>query len=350
MTGAREGEEVPPVTDERLERELREVLQRRHPGPAPFSLRERVLDVPAARQAAPEAHRLLVPALGLAAALALVAIGVQVAGLRATDGTVGASPSPAQAAVSSFDPDLVGPGIVTSSGSTLVPLLVVLVTITFLVLIVALRGWRRLVPAAGAVACVAFGLYASQVPIDVGTYGYGPGLNTVEAVMPRGTDAVVFYETAPPGRPFSFPLFLTINAPVPVRIEGLYQPATVSTAPRPAALWIDAEPNGGNLGPGRPFAPVEVTGWIHALWVVGRAGACAVGQPIDPANPPTDLGYTWIDSVTLQTSVFGWPRTIEVPLPFRLVEFQVDPCTPDAAPSSGVSPDTSNGPGSPASP
>ncbi len=338
MSGTQGGEAAPPGTDERIERELRDVLERRHPGPAPVSLRERVLDVPAAgHPAAPDPRRLVVPALGLAAALALVAIGVQVAGLRAPDGTVGASPSPAPAAASSFDPNLVGPGIVTSSGSTLVPLLVVLVTITFLVLIVALRGWRRLVPAAGAVGCVAFGLYASQVPIAVGTYGYGPGLNTVEAVMPRGTDAVVFYETAPPGRPFSFPLFLTINAPVPVRIEGLYQPATVSTAPRPAALWIDAEPNGGNLGPGRPFAPVETSNWIQALWVVGRAGSCAVGQPVDPASPPTDLGYTWIDSVALQTSVFGWPRTVEVPLPFRLVEFITEPCSPDAAPSPGSS-------------
>ncbi len=43
--------------------------------------------------------------------------------------------------------------------------------------------------------------------------------------------------------------------------------------------------------------PVEVTDGCHALRVVGHAGTCAIGVTADPANPPTDSGYSWIASV-----------------------------------------------------
>ena len=287
------------------------------PGTCPVLARERVLDVPAAgRPAAPDPRRLMVPTLGLAAALALVAIGCRSPAYGA-GGTVGASPVPPRLRLL-VQPDSGGTGHRRLNDSTLVPLLVVLVTITFLMLIVALGGWRRLVPAAGAVGWVAFGLYIAGAdqsePMARAGAGHGRGRDAA-----RHRCGHLLCDGAP--RPaVQLAAVLTINAPVPVRIEGLLPAATVSTTPRPAALSIDAEPNGGNLGPGRQLAAgTRPADSIQALSVVRRAGSCAVGQTSRPSEPsPTDLGFASVDSVHAPAQdVSTRPRTVRGAAPIQ---------------------------------
>jgi hypothetical protein len=343
MSGARDPEAARPMTDERLERELQAILHGRHPGPAPLTLRERVLDVPDrdARRGGRNLSAVARPLLGLAATVALLAGGawlVASLGGHGLQGPAASPPSPAPA--TTFDPTLTGPGVAPTVASAWLPWVDLLVVVVLIVLALVLRSWRRLVPVAGAVGCLGFAVFATQVPVEVGTFGYGPGLNVIEARMPPGAETTVLYETAQPGQPFSFPLFLTIHASVPVRIEGLDQPTTgVQNGPGPTALWTDAEPTGGRRGPGRPFEAVEVSDWIQTLWVVGIAGSCAAGLPVDPANPPTDFGFTVIDSLNLRASVLGWPRTLQVALPFRLVELQrTEPCVPGVQASPGAPP------------
>ena len=100
------------------------------------------------------------------------------------------------------------------------------------------------------------------------------------------------------------------------------------------ALWIDGEPNGGMTGPIRPFTPFDVPRNGQAIWLVGRAGACALGSAFDPSNPGTEIGFHGIDSLDVRLSVLGWPRTVHLQLPFRLVEPEPQTClgpTPQAS-------------------
>jgi hypothetical protein len=94
--------------DFRLERELRELLRGRDPGPAPYGLRGRVDRVPEERPGRDTALARLVPFLGIAAVVALAALAI--GAIR----TVGPTPGPGGSTVpaASFDPYLVGPGTV----------------------------------------------------------------------------------------------------------------------------------------------------------------------------------------------------------------------------------------------
>ena len=318
-----------PNDDPRLSRVIRDALARRDPGPAPFGLRERVLDVPEATTAGRQVswRRAIVPALGLAAAVLLAVIGIgtfgnlapaRIAGASVAAGSPGVAPSP------SFDPTLVGPGV--SPTEDFNPAFIVILAIGILaVLAISINDRRgRLIPVAVAVALGGWGLVGTFAPVGIGTNGWGLGLNIVQAAQVPGSNERLLYEVAARDDPFTLGLYLHGDAgPVPFRIEGIVSPAYDRRSFQGVlftTLWIDEQSDGGMSGPARPFAPFDLSGSFQSVWLVGRAGRCAVGPTFDPTKPDPASGYASFDSLDVRVTVFGWPRVVRVPLGFSLVE------------------------------
>lgn len=337
-------------TDESLHRELRETLRRRDPGAAPSALHTWVLDVPdeAELSRPSQPRRLLATVLGLAAVILLAIIGLTT--LRhigpATDpgATVptesAASPAAVESPVAAFDPKLEGPGI--SATDDLSPAIIVLPTCALLVaLAFTTRGRRRVLPAALAAALAGWASLGTLLPVAFDDYAYAPGLNTVHAAEVPGSAETLFYELAPSGGRFSVGLGILAGGPLPIRIEGVVSPAFEYRdhyiGMLLTAVWIDGEPNGGMTGPIRPFAPFEMSRNGQSIWLVGRAGACALGTDFDPTNPGNEMGFEGIEGVDVRISVLGWPRTVHLGFPFRLVE-------PTSQTCSGPTPDPSSSP------
>ncbi len=337
----------PPV-DPRLEPALRDELRRRDPDEAaPPGLRSWVLGVPddAPQSPAFRTRRELAALLSLAAVLLLVAIGLSTIrhlGLPAVAGPgssvdSASSPSPEPSPVELFDPTLEGPGISTTDD--LSPAILVVAACSALALLAATaRGWRRAVPAIVGVLLAAWALVGSLAPVAVTFSGYGPGLNVIQAPRVPGSSEELLYEVAPAGGRFSVGILLNASQPLPIRIEGIVS-ATYAGRDRYlgvvlTAVWVDGEPHGGMTGPTRPFAPLDVPPEGRAIWLVGRAGGCALGSAFDPSDADA-VGFQGFDDLDLRVSVLGWPRTIHVALPFRLVEPEPPSCpVPTPQPSS----------------
>ena len=340
--------------DERLERELREVLRRRDPGGAPSPLRAWVHDVPEGdARSETEPRRPIAAVLGLAAVILLAVIGLTTlrhfgpAGVAASSVASGspATPSAVESPVAAFDPTLEGPGVSStddlSPAILVVPACAVLASLAF-----TLRGRRRLIPGVVAVALAAWAVVAMLVPVTLLDSGYGLGLNTVAAPKVPGSGEELLYELAPPNGRFSIGLYLSADGPVPVRVEGIVSPL-FGRDPRSfsamllTAVWIDGEPNGGMSGPIRPFAAFGMPVNGQSIWLVGKASDCALGSAFDPAANGGALGgpvgFEIIDSVDVRVSVLGWPRTIHLPLSFRLVEPDAGCAGPNPALSSSPS-------------
>jgi hypothetical protein len=340
-------------TDPPLDHELRDVLRRRDPGAAPAALRNWVLDVPddTERTQSSGPRRPLAAVLSLAAVILLAVIGlttirhlgeVGVAGATVPVGSV-SSPSAPPSSGRPFDPALEGPGV--SATDDLSPaILVVLACAVLGGLAFTVRGRRRILPAAVAVVLAGWGVVATLVPVAVLGSGYGLGLNTVQALRVPGSQEELLYELAPASGRFSLGLYLSTDGPLPIRIEGIVSPAfdnrDHNIGVMLTALWIDGEPNGGMTGPIRPFTPFDMPRNGQSIWLVGRAGACALGSTFDP-NKGAEAGFEVIDSLDVRVSVLGWPRTVHLVLPFRLVEPEPQSCsasTPEPSNSTSATP------------
>ena len=335
--------------DPRLDDELRNALRRRDPGDAPSVLRTWVQGVPDEAQPK-DRFRLRRPftaALGLAAVVLLAVIGLTTIRHLAPVGEPGASvsdqPTPSQSAAASpiaaFDPTLEGPGV-SGTDDFSPAILVALVCAILVVIVISVSGWRLLLSALVAALLAGWALVGSFVPVTILVSGYGLGLNTVRAPQVPGSDEELLYELAPANGSFSVGLDLFSEGPLPIRIEGIVSPLfgrdPRSFAPtmRFTAVWIDGEPNGGMTGPSRPFSPFTMPRSGQSIWLVGRAGGCVLGTAFDPSNPGTEIGFRIIDSLDLRVSVLGWPRTLHLALPFRLVEPNPGSCpgpTPEAS-------------------
>jgi len=338
--------------DPRLDQELREVLRQRDPGAAPGVLRSWVQDVP--QEAGPtrssQLRRPLAAALGLAAVILVGVIGVTTIGhigpVTGPGASVpagsAASPSAPASPVTAFDPTLEGPGV--SGADDFSPaILVVLACVVLGALAITIRGRRRLLPGTAAALLAGWAVVGTLVPLTVDVFAYGPGLNVVRAPQVPGSEEVLFYELAPASGRFSVGLGFLADGPLPVRIEGIVSPAFDHRdhfiGMLLTAVWIDGEPNGGMTGPIRPFAPFEIPRSGQSVWLVGRAGACALGGAFDPSNPAAVGGFQSIESPDLRVSVLGWPRTVHLQLPFRLVEPNPGSCSgPTPGPSSSPPP------------
>jgi hypothetical protein len=306
-----------------------EAALRRHfagtdPGPASLALHAAVDRIPTAvdRHRPTSLLNRLTPALGLAAAAAVLALLLRLvpsAGLGFGPGA-GAVPTPI-----AFDPTLAGPGIGPAFDIGTPWLLVVLVVAILAVVVMGLDRRGRVLVGIPMVGLLGYALYGTFVPIDVQVTGYGPGLNVVSADMPYGASEPLYYEIAPPRQPFSFALLLIGGMVQPVRIESLVDDSAGAETPGLLwrALWIDGEPHGGLTGPARPFQPFTMTGNAQGIWLVGRASPCALGR-VPVAGTGTGIGST-IESVRLNVTLYGWPRVIDVEVPHILEEKGVCP-------------------------
>jgi hypothetical protein len=123
-------------------------------------------------------------------------------------------------------------------------------------------------------------------------------------------------------------VILWAESAVPVTIEGFVEPTRdqeARSSPVWQAAWLDAEVGtGGNTGPATPLSPFVMSPLSQVVHLVGSAGGCAFGPAFDTTDPPAEVGYMVKDRITVQIRTLGWPRTVELLLPFRLSE----PVTP----------------------
>lgn len=329
-----------------LERTLREALRRRDPGSASSALRTWTLGVPEEieHSQSSQPRRPFTAVIGLAALMLLAVIGLMTVRQLSSPGGTGAtlpegsasSPSVVGSPVAAFDPTLEGPGV--SAADDLSPAILVVAACGLLgVLVITGRGWRRSVPAVLGALLAGWALVGALAPVTVGFSGFGPGLNVVQAPSVPGSSEELLYELAPPSGRFSVGLLIHPSPPLPVRIEGIVSPTYAGRdgflGVALTAIWIDGEPHGGMTGPARPFTPFDVPRNGQAIWLVGRAGGCALGSAFDPLDPAV-VGFQFLESLDLRVSVLGWPRTIHLALPFRLVEPQPSSCpTPTPVPA-----------------
>jgi hypothetical protein len=308
-----------------------EAALRRHyrdlePGPAPVGLRVAIDRIPGSvEQSGPAAlGRLLGLALGLAALGSVLALAVALFGTTTVGPGVGTTP---QGSAVPFDPTLQGPGLGAPFSSAL-PWFLVLIgaaSLFGIALRVAFGSARRagaLLPAAGAVALLAYASYGEFAPIDLHVTGWGPRLNVTEAQMPPGASENLYYVTAAPNQPFAFGVLLIGGTSPPVTVEGLVEQQQWT------ALWLDDEPNGGMVGPDRPFEPFAMPPFGRAIYLVGRASPCALGR----APAANQYGGSFVYTpVQLNLSVLGWPRVVTLEETPRIVEPITDPCDPSTS-------------------
>ena len=320
-----------------LERQLRAVLSEARPSSgASDDLRRRVFAI---ADAPPRSRlgRFVLTAGWAAAGSVAAAAAVFVLWFLGTRGTapIDVPGAGASAPPSTFEPTRTGLGILTTVVPTLqlVPAMVTLSAIAVAIwLVVRYRSRRRRSGLMGAVAAVAVALGAvafSQHPgfeWRGGSYAAALGLSVQADPAPGSGGVTTFYETAEPRGPYAVLVTLTNPGPLPIRLEGLVQPAPDGyIGPRWVALWLatgpDGSPGAGALTDARPFEPVEVAanGTVD-LYLVGRAGSCAFGPTFSLGTSDVG-GYVGGDrQIELAYSVFGLDRGGVFTLPFAVIE------------------------------
>jgi hypothetical protein len=317
--------------DLRLERDLREVLRERDPGPAPYGLRGRVDRVPGEHPAATRSVvTRLVPLLGIAAAIAVAVAAVNAFRSAVPVPGPGASVAPGASGVpaTAFDPLQEGPGVVTSapdlSGFWA---LVSLVVILLLIFAVTYRGAHRRPAVVVAITIAAVvgvvlpaGAYALTATAQVSEGGlYAPGLNLQPVKMPPGYGGrPMAYVVAGPREPYSIGMMIWNHGPLPVTVHGVVTHNFEGwEGPYWAAMWLDGAPGGGSTGPAVPLNDLVLAPDEYAtVWLVGRASTCALGPSFDPNGV---IDYTSIGA-TLSYSVMGLPVQQDIELPAELKE------------------------------
>ncbi len=323
------------LDDTRLERTLRELLGAGDPGPASPQLRERVDGIPdtAPTRVRPRILSALGGLAGLAAAAAiLLAVLGRPTGVRVPPAGGVLRPGAAQNAT--FDPRLIGPGMVGAGVPTewVVALLMLagVAVVAFGVRLGARRGFVPIVVVAIA------GLGAVQtLTVDVGpgpvTSSRALGMTFVSPAA--GSSAKdVGYITAAPGEPFTILVSISNDGSMPIRLLGLHDPATADLVmvPRITAVWRDTAPNGGtqDMDMAVPLTPIDIAPHeFVVLYLVGRAGQCAFGPTYDPSLAST-VGYGGLGDLQVVYSVYGMPRTMLLRWPYEILEPQPSPCPP----------------------
>lgn len=335
------------IPDQSLEGSLRGMLGERRPeNGAPAELHERVARIPeevglrAGRGSSRLVARIAGGMAGLAAAAAIVLLVVGALTSRPVVPEVGSAPAPG-APVATFDPAIEGPGIVRPSNEyspppdSLVSVPWVVAAIGGVVLgAVALTGGRlrRLAALAGVLilAVGANGL-SSHPGFETGS-AWGPrtGLDVqVEALSASG-GVDVWYVTAEPDGPIVFAFDVRNPGPLPIQLLGVVQDEfPTSSFPSWTAVWLHEDANGGlpAVEDATPFRPVEVPPDGHvALYVVGRAGACAFG-PSFRLEDVSDHASASSRQMQVAYAVLGLSSVGEVELPVALAQPLSEECT-----------------------
>ncbi len=332
------------IPDGSFERALRGMLEGRRPlDGAPAELHERIARIP--EEVGPRgAHRSFLPVArlaggvaGLAAAAVIALIVVGAFASRPVVPDVGSSAAP-DASAATFDPAVEGPGIVMLSDEspsppdTLAFVPWAVATIGGVVLgIVALTGGRlrRLAAVAGVVVLAAGANGLSSHPGFEMGYAWGPQMGLdVQADAPPASDGPdVLYVTAEPGGPIVFTFVVRNPGPLPIRLLGVVERQGPSPGfPRWTAVWLHEDASGGLPGveEATPFRPVDVPpdGYV-ALYMVGRAGACAFGPSFRLED---DGAYASTRQVRVAYAVFGLSSVGDVELPVTLAQPQSEEC------------------------
>lgn len=318
------------VDGTRLEREISEAMRRRDPGPAPIGLRDRVARVPETSPARSSAllglSRAIVPALGLAAAIALLLLAIPLFIVPGSGPGPGASVAP----VATFDPYLRGPGITEApplEADVVVPLGLLLLGVV--VFAVAPRGPRRAAATLAVLLVLGFGgALVLLTHANTGPVASSGGIGVLNVDQPAGSPRWTAFITATPREPYSFGFSVANDGPLAIRLDGIVDSGVPAEAYIPTfrAVWTGTEPNGGIGGPAKPFAPVDIPPGGHVLlWLVGTASECAAGPAFDPASGWSAVS---IPDVRVRYSILGIPRTATIRLPYDLMQPYAESCPP----------------------
>jgi hypothetical protein len=333
--------------DQSFEGALRGMLEERRPGNgAPAELRDRVARIP--EEVRPgAAHGSIRPMASIAGSLAGLAAAAAIAllvfgalGSRPVVPDVGSAPAP-DAQVATFDPAIEGPGIVTPSDEyprpaeslSSVPWVVAAIGgVVFGALALTGGRSRRLAALAGVVALAigANGL-SSHPGFETGS-AWGPrtGLGVQAGALPASGGVDVWYVTAEPDGPIVFAFNVRNPGPLPIRLLGVVQDEYRSSSfPSWTAVWLYENEDGGlpAVEEATPFRPVDVPPDGHvALYVVGRAGACAFG-PSFRLEDAEEMTYASSRRLLVAYAVLGLSSVGEVELPVALAQPQNEECT-----------------------
>ncbi|HYO42687.1 MAG TPA: hypothetical protein VES19_05755 [Candidatus Limnocylindrales bacterium] len=314
--------------DLRLERELREILRGRDPGPAPYVLRGRVDRVPEEGQAPSRRSmaRVAGSLVGLAAVLA-ISVGIVSIGRLLRPDAAGLSGAPATPG--SLMPILDGStGLVAHPPIQGLALAFSVLAGGLLALALGLFVLRR--PRLGALALLA-GLVVpgaiaalAVMPGVTGDERFGSHTEPISPVeMPPGfTGERLLYLAAGPGEAFETSFALVNDAPLPVTVHGIETVSGGPTDPEWIAVRLvrdaSTEPAVITHVDGEPFSPFRLgAGEAMQVRLVGTPGACAVGAAFDPAEADA-LDYRPVP-IRVVYDIAGWPRADTVTLSYNLL-------------------------------
>jgi hypothetical protein len=315
-----------------LEEALREVLAEGRPARgAPPALRERVHAVSQNPPPPSGVAGLSFSSLRLTAALlavAFVLVVLAVAGLGSAIPSIGAPPI--QPPVSAtFDPTVEGVGIASRPADTVstVPWLLAGVAIIGLVVLAVLG--RRLIRAAApvlAILVVAGAHSFTTTPTLEFGFGWGAVFG-LQGVDRPSSGAEALHVSAGPGDPIHVAFTLQNVGALPIRLLGVIEELPEwATAPRWTAVGM-LRTQGALLGydNAQPLEPIDLApGDYLNLYLVGRAGPCALGREVAPGEPLTMVGRG--DSIALAYTVLGMTGVADVALPFAISEPQREDC------------------------
>jgi hypothetical protein len=288
------------VTDDALERSIRELLASRDTDPAPERLARRLAE---ARETASRRRPFsLLPVLRLAAASAVLAVAVALAlAVRPPAGP--AEPGPL-APVGTPRP---GIGLATPAP----PVVPVALVGTLLVLgLVMLRrvpaGMHRGLVAAGTLS-LAYAYLTSGSSIELRPIAFGVDGSTPALPAGEGSEGQFPVELRP-GEPFRFVVVVHNSSPETVTILGLAAASNAqASVPRLVGLGIGPDPAAVTYEGAIPFTEITLPPEGYAsLVVLGDAGPCATSAPAQ-----TTFG---LNDVPLVTRVAGWERITTIEL------------------------------------
>jgi len=141
---------------------------------------------------------------------------------------------------------------------------------------------------------------------------------------------MVGYISAAPHDPFSILMDVKNDSALPITLLGIENfDELAPLSMQWTAVWTHFDPGGSVPDPTRfsAFKPFELQAgeWL-TLYLVGRAGDCAVGPTLDLEN--IEGTATSFNRVKVAYSVLGMSSTAFVDLPFILVEPRTNPCGP----------------------
>ena len=318
------------MSQESFERDLRAMLVRRDPGPAPASLVRRVA---ADREAAPRRFRGLSgglmwvasAAVTVAVALALVLALWQ----RPVTTGPGASPSPGTAG------ETLRAGDGAADGN-FVPLAQVAVGVIVLSALVRAALSARSRPVSLAATIAAIGVL--WVAANIGNSDALVHESGVSGVIPPSSE-----QDDQPGTflgvrgnvPFHVLLTVTNTSRFPLVLEGFVPRSVPPDAPQYAPRFVALgmfPPQTAVIEDARPFLPTRIEpGGMLDLVLLGMAGDCALPVPPTRPNGDTGGGFSSISTVDLVYDQLSFVHTQAVVLRDAVNVWWPDQCPSDLA-------------------